>query len=318
MRAVLTIAAVAAILPSAAPAAPATWAVDKAASSVRFSSSFSGTPFTGAFRRWDAKIAFDPKTLATPEAFAADPALVWGWYEWRRAEVQRVRPNPGHEAEATIEAHIPGTVLITQNVDDLHERAGSRTPIHLHGSLFAPRCSECGRPAPLPVPPAPPTPPGAQSQPSPAARPASTTSSVTVNPVRRAAAPAQRGASPAEPAAATAGPEGELDGRIAPPSCAGCGASVRPGVVWFGEQLPTDALSAATEAAFGCDLLFTVGTSGLVYPAAEIPYVAARSGATVVQINPEPTALDAVADVNLRGTAARILPELVARAWGDR
>jgi NAD-dependent deacetylase len=110
----------------------------------------------------------------------------------------------------------------------------------------------------------------------------------------------------------------ELGGRISPPPCADCGAPVRPGVVWFGEELPANALSAATEAAFGCDLLFTVGTSGLVYPAAEIPYVAARSGANVVQINPEPTALDAVADVNLRGPAARILPELVARAWGGR
>jgi NAD-dependent deacetylase len=86
-------------------------------------------------------------------------------------------------------------------------------------------------------------------------------------------------------------------------------------VVWFGENLPTNALSAATEAAFDCDLLFTIGTSGLVYPAAEIPYVAARAGATVVQINPEPTTLDALADVNLRGRAAEILPDLVARAW---
>src|ERR671936_651571 len=58
---------------------------------------------------------FDPKTLATPAAFAADPALVWGWYEWRRAEVQRVHPNAGHQAVATIESHIPDTVLITQN-----------------------------------------------------------------------------------------------------------------------------------------------------------------------------------------------------------
>ncbi|MCU7725152.1 NAD-dependent deacylase [Actinoplanes sp. KI2] len=214
---------------------------------------------------------FDPKSLATPEAFAAEPALVWGWYEWRRAEVLRARPNAGHDAVAAIEAHVPDTVVITQNVDDLHERAGSRTPIHLHGSLFTPRCSSCDRPAPPPA-----------TTPAPA------------------------------------GPHEELDGRLPPPSCADCGAPVRPGVVWFGEQLPTHALSAATEAVFGCDLLFTVGTSGLVYPAAEIPYVAARSGATVVQVNPEPTALDAVADVNLRGTAAQILPDLVARAWGDR
>jgi NAD-dependent deacetylase len=112
------------------------------------------------------------------------------------------------------------------------------------------------------------------------------------------------------------GDAGEPDGRIKPPACAHCGAYVRPGVVLFGEQLSTNVLSAATEAAFGCDLLFTVGTSGLVYPAAEIPYVAARSGAAVVQINPEPTALDTVADVNLRGPAAVVLPDLVARAWG--
>ena len=213
---------------------------------------------------------FDAKALATPEAFEADPALVWGWYEGRRGTVERVRPNAGHEAVAAIEARIPDTVVITQNVDDLHERAGSKSPIHLHGSLFAPRCSACARPAPVP-----------------------------------------------DGLATEAFPTSPEDGRITPPACAHCGAPVRPGVVWFGEQLPADALSAATEAAFGCDLLFTIGTSGLVYPAAEIPYVAARSGATVVQINPEPTALDAVANVNLRGPAARILPELVARAWGQ-
>ncbi|HEX5205631.1 MAG TPA: NAD-dependent deacylase [Actinoplanes sp.] len=234
---------------------------------------------------------FDAKTLATPEAFARDPALVWGWYEWRRAEVERVRPNAAHDAVAAIEAHVPGTVVITQNVDDLHERAGSRAPIHLHGSLFAPRCSACAQPAPPPIGTAPGTPgPGV--------------------------APAPR---TPEPAPVTGGPaalDGERDGRRKPPVCAHCGAHVRPGVVWFGEELSTEALSAAIEAAFGCDLLFTVGTSGLVYPAAEIPYVAARSGAAVVQINPEPTALDAVADVNLRGPAARILPDLVARAWG--
>jgi NAD-dependent deacetylase len=207
---------------------------------------------------------FDAKALATPEAFQADPALVWGWYEGRRAEVERVNPNAGHRAVAAIEARVAHTTVITQNVDDLHERAGSRSPIHLHGSLFTPRCSECATPANTEPP-------------------------------------------------AKAGPEEA--GRIMPPACAKCGAHVRPGVVWFGENLPTNALSAATEAAFDCDLLFTIGTSGLVYPAAEIPYVAARAGATVVQINPEPTTLDALADVNLRGRAAEILPDLVARAW---
>ncbi|MFB6398451.1 NAD-dependent deacetylase [Polymorphospora lycopeni] len=217
---------------------------------------------TGLWARYDAE------QLATPEAFHADPDLVWGWYEWRRARVRRARPNPGHLATAAIEDLVPGTVVVTQNVDDLHERAGSRAPVHLHGSLFAPRC------------------------------------------VGRAAHPAAF----ADPADDAADPgEGS---RLAPPRCGHCGALVRPGVVWFGEALPEAALTAAAEAAATCDVLLTVGTSGVVYPAAEIPRIAARSGATVVQVNPLPTPLDAICDVNLRGSAARILPTLVEAAWG--
>jgi NAD-dependent deacetylase len=86
-------------------------------------------------------------------------------------------------------------------------------------------------------------------------------------------------------------------------------------VVWFGEALPEEAFAAAVEAAAACDLLLTVGTSGIVYPAAEIPRIAARSGASVIQVNPEPTPLDRVCTVNLRGTAAAILPGVVAAAW---
>jgi len=221
---------------------------------------------------------YDPAELATPQAFRADPELVWGWYEWRRALVSRAQPNAGHLAVAAIEARVPDMVVVTQNVDDLHERAGSSAPIRLHGSLFAPRCSACAAPAPVPS-------------------VVSTTS---------AGAPA---AGDVEPV-----PEGQ---RLAPPTCAGCGGLVRPGVVWFGESLPADALSAAVEAAARCDLLLAVGTSGVVYPAAEIPEVAARHKATVIQVNPQPTALDRVADVNLRGPAAVVLPELVRAAWGD-
>jgi NAD-dependent deacetylase len=82
-------------------------------------------------------------------------------------------------------------------------------------------------------------------------------------------------------------------------------------VVWFGEALPTDALASAVEAAASCDLLLAVGTSGLVHPAAELPHVAVRAGAAVIQVNPRATPLDEVAEVNLRGPAARILPELI-------
>ncbi|MCZ7437364.1 NAD-dependent protein deacylase [Micromonospora sp. WMMC241] len=204
---------------------------------------------------------YDPSRLATPAAFHADPALVWGWYEGRRHGVRRAEPNPGHRAVAAIQARLPGTVVITQNVDDLHERGGVPGAVRLHGSLFAPRCSACAHPAPVP--------------------------------------------DDAPP------PEGPLD----PPACVRCAAPVRPGVVWFGEALPEEALGAAAEAASRCDLLLTVGTSALVHPAAEIPLVAARLGAPVVQVNPEPTPLDAVCAVNLRGRAGDVLPALVRVAW---
>src|SRR3954468_16785573 len=147
---------------------------------------------------------FEPRKLATPEAFRDDPALVWGWYEWRRQTVEGVEPNDGHRALAAIERRAKECVVVTQNVDDLHERAGSGSVVHLHGSLFAPRCSACGRPAPAP-----------------------------------AAVPPQRG-------------------RLDPPPCGHCGAPVRPGVVWFGEALPSDEFEAAVAAAADCDVLVTV------------------------------------------------------------
>lgn len=209
---------------------------------------------------------FDAEALATPRAFHDDPALVWGWYEWRRGQVQRTRPHPGHVAVAAIEARVPHSTLVTQNVDDLHERAGSASPVHLHGSLFAPRCSFCGLPASF------------------------------VDEV-------------------ASEPEGGR--RVAPPMCERCGSPVRPGVVWFGEALPEAALAAAVDAASACDLLLTIGTSAVVYPAAEIPQVAARFGATVIQVNPRPTPLDPVADINVRGPAAHVLPDLVRAAWGE-
>ena len=94
---------------------------------------------------------FDPQRLATPEAFEADPELVWGWYEWRRAQAGRVQPNPGHAAIAELERHVPRVTVVTQNVDNLHERAGSSWVIHLHGSIHSPRCFSCARPMPIPL-----------------------------------------------------------------------------------------------------------------------------------------------------------------------
>lgn len=200
---------------------------------------------------------FDAEELATPEAFRRDPDLVWGWYEWRRMVVMRARPNDAHRAIAQLEGRAGRFTLITQNVDDLHERAGSRAPVHLHGSLFSPRCFDCGQAAQL--------------------------------------APGM----PGEPDAGR---------RLPPPACARCGGKVRPGVVWFGEALPEEALERAFDAAACCDVLLSIGTSSLVHPAAQVPVVAKRAGAFVIQVNPGATALDAIADVNVREPAAAALP----------
>lgn len=201
---------------------------------------------------------FDPMLLATPEAFLRDPALVWGWYEWRRLLLLQAQPNPAHRAIAALAARVPRLTLITQNVDDLHERGGSVDVIHLHGSIFAPRCFDC--------------------------RAGYKFASV---------------------------PQMTQEQAQTPPVCSCCGGLVRPGVVWFGEPLPEDALQKAFAAAQSCDCLLSVGTSGVVQPAAQIPMLAARQGATVVHINPEPVAVRGENEFSLQGAAGVLLPGLL-------
>ena len=96
-----------------------------------------------------------------------------------------------------------------------------------------------------------------------------------------------------------------------PPRCPGCGAWLRPAVVWFGEMLDPAALQDAAAEAEDCDVMLVVGTSGLVYPAAGLPAGARRAGATVITVNPEPTDLDGLATVCIRGKAAEALPRLL-------
>jgi NAD-dependent deacetylase len=103
----------------------------------------SGIPtFRGLGGLWNGR---DPLSLATPGAFAADPALVWEFYNWRRELVARAEPNAGHRALAEFSRRLPGLTLVTQNVDRLHQRAGSRDVLELHGNLFEVRCTGCGR-----------------------------------------------------------------------------------------------------------------------------------------------------------------------------
>jgi NAD-dependent deacetylase len=99
---------------------------------------------TGLWRNFNAEM------LATAEGFRRDPALVWGWYEWRRRAVLEAQPNAAHVAIAELGRRVPQLSLFTQNVDDLHERAGSSDVQHLHGSLLRPRCFDCGHAFPLP------------------------------------------------------------------------------------------------------------------------------------------------------------------------
>ncbi|WP_248767306.1 NAD-dependent deacylase [Pseudomonas sp. MWU12-2345] len=208
---------------------------------------------------------FDPAHLATPQAFRADPSLCWGWYEWRRLKVIQAQPNGAHLAIAELANRVPKLTVVTQNVDDLHERAGSRDVIHLHGSLHSPRCIDCGQAHTLPLP-------------------------------------------------TDALPE---DGRrIEPPRCSACNGYVRPGVVWFGEMLPEDAWSAGLAAAQKCDVFLSIGTSGIVYPAAELPLRALGHGATVVHINPVRFDISGQEHF-LEGPASVMMQSLLRETFGD-
>lgn len=99
-----------------------------------------------------------PEELATPEAFARDPELVWRWYDWRRGLIAGARPNAAHRALVDLAESVADVVVVTQNVDGLHAAAGSRRVIEFHGSIWRVRCLDCGaeredRRHPLPVPP---------------------------------------------------------------------------------------------------------------------------------------------------------------------
>jgi len=103
----------------------------------------SGVPtFRGEGGLWHEYRAVD---LATPEAFGRDPRLVWEFYNWRRAVLAPLAPNPGHEALVWMEERLPHFTLITQNIDGLHEKAGSRNIVELHGNIWYVRCLGCGR-----------------------------------------------------------------------------------------------------------------------------------------------------------------------------
>jgi NAD-dependent deacetylase len=102
----------------------------------------SGVPtFRGKDGLWKTHRA---EELATPGAFARDPVLVWEWYDWRRQVCARTEPNPAHAAIARLDRSLSRFLLVTQNVDGLHARAGSKRIVELHGNIFRARCTRCG------------------------------------------------------------------------------------------------------------------------------------------------------------------------------
>jgi NAD-dependent deacetylase len=264
---------------------------------------------------------FDAAELAAPYAFERDPAFVWGWYEWRRGLVLKAQPNAGHRAIATMQTHVPHFTLITQNVDDLHERAGSRDVLHLHGELSRPYCEGCRRTYShadgIPDLPA----GGALRQDvamdgvREANRSHASGSQVSGAEVLRSAQAASADGRPGmqcRSALCTNGPTGR---RIPPPVCTVCGAKIRPGVVWFGESLPQVHWNAAREAARHCEVFLCCGTSALVQPAASLTQMAIDASANTIQVNPNPTDLDAAVTFAIRGPSGIVLPLLVAETW---
>lgn len=210
----------------------------------------SGIPtFRGTDGLWNT---FRAEELATPSAFIRDPRLVWEWYDWRRGIIGSKDFNPGHKVLASWEKLFPSFHVITQNIDGLHQQAGSSNILELHGNIWKLRCTGEG----------------------------------TITEDHRT-------------------PIGEI-----PPHCPDCGALLRPHVVWFGESLDAAIVQSAFALSSSCEVMFVIGTSAVVQPAASLPISASKAGATVVEINPDPTPITSYVDFSFRGKAGEILPKI--------
>ena len=202
---------------------------------------------------------FNPMELATPRAFRRNPRRVWDWYEHRRALMANARPNAGHRAITELETLVDEVAVITQNIDGLHQAAGSRDVIPIHGNIHQNKCfANC------------------QGDPT----------YVDVSAL-------------------------EWDADDGPPRCPYCGAYVRPDVVWFEEPLPTALFERSERLCRSADVMLVVGTSGVVQPVASFPFVAARSGAVIVEVNPDVTPITPLARWHLAGAAGAMLPRVL-------
>jgi NAD-dependent deacetylase len=206
----------------------------------------------------------DPAKLATPEAFAKDPGLVWEWYRERRQRIRNAQPNPAHKAIAKLAQHTQEFLLVTQNVDDLHARAGSpkEKMVQIHGDIFVTRCSRCD--------------------------------------FSRHDYEHDH--------------EHEHESEdIDVPRCPRCEGLMRPGVVWFGEQLPWDELRRVENylEAGPCDFVIVAGTTATFGYIIDWALRAIASDGELIEVNPEETPPSRFATQRVRERAALALPWIV-------
>lgn len=238
----------------------------------------SGIPtFRGSGGFWRT---YRAEELATPVAFTRNASLVWEFYSYRREVVLTKQPNKAHYAISELQERLKQegrtVTVVTQNIDELHQRAGSKDVIELHGTLFKTRCTKCchieeNRNSPI--------------------------------------VPALQGKGAPDPDAKEAKiPEKDLP-RCSQPNC---GALMRPHVVWFGERLDFKVLQKTNDALENCDMCLLVGTSSVVYPAAAFAPMLAKKGVPVAEFNMEETPCTGEFRFHFQGPAGETLPPLLA------
>jgi NAD-dependent deacetylase len=202
---------------------------------------------------------FSEPTIDGWDLFQTDPKTWWEQAIESRATsefsaaIEAAQPNPGHIAMAELERMGRLAHVITQNIDDLHRRAGSTALTEIHGNRYKARCMNCGLRFRLEM----------------------------------------------------------ISLETLPPLCPECGGTLKNDTVMFGEPIPHEALTECYRQAALTDLFLVIGTSAVVYPAADFPVQARRRGMPLIEINPEPTALTPIATLVVRATAGQCLPQIV-------
>ncbi len=209
-------------------------------------------PFRGKGGLWEK---IDPMTVAHIDAFLDDPERVWQvLIKEMKNVLDRALPNPGHTGLVDLERLGILQTVITQNVDGLHQMAGSTDVIEFHGNFAWQRCLDCGQH------------------------------------IRTSA----------------------VDLAQIPPRCGHCSGILRPDCVFFGEMIPHEALIRSQQVSAACDVMLVIGTSATVQPAASMPFIAKDNGATIIEINREPTPFTArISNLPLLGSAGSLMPRLV-------